>query len=202
MEPKAHHLDPAYRAALLLCAALNFAMLFLEGGAGLWIGSAALLADAGDFLEDAAVLTFAFVAIAWSPRARAAAGLTQGLAMAGVGIGAIVQIAVRILKGGVPSPAGMAGVAALALAVNGYCAYRLVRFRTGDASMRAIWLSTRNDALLNVLTLAAAAFIAIVRSPWPDILAGAIIATVNLLGAIAIVSAATKELRKPLPQSP
>ena len=196
VEPTHHHLDPTYRTALIVCAALNLAMLFLEGAAGLWIGSAALLADAGDFLEDAAVLTFAFVAIAWSPRARAAAGLAQGVAMAGVGIAAIVQIVLRILKGGAPSPAPMAAVAALALAVNGYCAYRLVRFRGGDTSMRAIWLSTRNDALLNVLTLAAAALIAIVRSPWPDILAGAIIATVNLLGAIGIISAATKELKR------
>jgi len=190
--PKPRHLDPAYRTALIVCAALNLAMLFLEGSAGLWIGSAALLADAGDFLEDAAVLTFALIAIGWSARARAAAAIAQGVAMAAVGLGAIVQIFLRILKGGAPSPALMAGVAALALAVNGYCAYRLVRFRGGDASMRAIWLSTRNDALLNVLTIAAAAFIAIARSAWPDILAGAIIATVNLLGAIAIISAAAE----------
>jgi Co/Zn/Cd efflux system component len=195
MEPKPHHLDPAYRTALLVCAALNLAMLFLEGGAGLCIGSAALLADAGDFLEDAAVLTFALVAIGWSPRGRAMAGLAQGLAMAGVGIGAFAQIVLRILKGGVPSPAPMAGIAALALLVNGYCAYRLVRFRSGDVSMRAIWLSTRNDALLNVLTLAAAAFIAIARSPWPDIAAGAIIAAVNLYSAIGIISAAAKPQR-------
>src|ERR1700682_3049643 len=176
MEPKPSHLDPAYRTALIVCAALNLAMLFLEGSAGLWIGSAALLADAGDFLEDAAVLTFALVAIGWSPRARAAAGLAQGIAMAGVGIGAIVQIVLRILKGGAPPPAPMAGVAALALVVNGYCAYRLVRFRGGDVSMRAIWLSTRNDALLNVLTIAAATFIAVARSAWPDIAAGALFA--------------------------
>ena len=190
--PKPHHLDPAYRTALIVCAALNLAMLFLEGSAGLWIGSAALLADAGDFLEDAAVLTFALIAIGWSARARAAAAIAQGVAMAGVGLGAIVQIFLRILKGGAPSPALMAGVAAVALAVNDYCAVRLARFRGGDASMRAIWLSTRNDALLNVLTMAAAAFIAIARSAWPDILAGAIIATVNLLGAIAIISAAAE----------
>jgi Co/Zn/Cd efflux system component len=196
VERASHHLDPAYRTALIVCAALNLAMLFLEGGVGLWIGSAALLADAGDFLEDAAVLTFAFVAIGWSGRARAAAGLAQGFAMAGVGVGAVVQIVVRILKGGAPSPAMMAGVAALALAVNGYCAFRLVRFRSGDASMRAIWLSTRNDALLNVLTLAAAACIAISSSGWPDIVAGAIIAGVNLFGSLGIVSAATEEMRR------
>jgi Co/Zn/Cd efflux system component len=192
VERAPQHLDPAYRTALLVCAALNLAMLFIEGTAALWIGSAALLADAGDFLEDAAVLIFALVAIGWSARGRAAAGLAQGIAMAGVGLGAIVQIVLRILNGGAPSPALMGSVAALALAVNGYCAYRLVRFRGGDVSMRAIWLSTRNDALLNVLTMAAAAFIAIAGSARPDIVAGAIIAGVNLFGAIGIISAATE----------
>jgi Co/Zn/Cd efflux system component len=180
---KPNHLDPAYRTALITCAMLNLAMLFIEGSVGLRIGSAALLADAGDFLG-------------WSIRARAMAGLVQGLAMAGIGIGAIVQIIVRILEGGAPSPGLVGGVAALALTVNGYCAYRLIRFRGGDASMRAIWLSTRNDAMLNVLTVVAAVFIAITRSGWPDIIAGAIIATVNLLGSIEVISAATGEMRK------
>src|ERR1700719_4528913 len=159
MDQKVAHLDPAYRTALALCAVLNIAMLLVEGTVGIWIGSAALFADAGDFLEDAAVLTFAFVAIRWSARQRAKAGLVQGLAMAGVGIGAIVQVVLRVLKGGAPPPAPMGVVAALALIVNAYCAYRLIRFRSGDASMRAIWLSTRNDAMLNGLTVIAAVFI-------------------------------------------
>jgi Co/Zn/Cd efflux system component len=56
------------RAALHTCSLLNLAMLFIEGSAGLLIGSAALLADAVDFLEDAAVLGLAVVAIGWSLR--------------------------------------------------------------------------------------------------------------------------------------
>jgi Co/Zn/Cd efflux system component len=87
-------------------------------------------------------------------------------------------------------------VAALALTVNGYCAYRLIPFRGGDASMRAIWLSMRNDAMLNVLTVVAAVFIAATRSGWPDIIAGAIIAAVNLWGSIEVISAATGEMGK------
>jgi Co/Zn/Cd efflux system component len=116
--------------------------------------------------------------------------------MAGVGIGAIVQIVLRIFQGGAPSPALIGGVAAVDLTVNGYCAYRLIRFRVGDSSMRAIWLSTRNDAMLNVLTVVAAAFIAITGSGWPDIIAGATIATVNLLGSIEAITAATGAIRE------
>jgi Co/Zn/Cd efflux system component len=196
MDKKPEHLDPAYRTALTVCDVLNIAMLFIEGSAGLWIGSAALLADAGDFLEDAAVLGLALVAARWSVRGRAVAGLLQGIAMAGVGAGAIFQIILRILKGGAPPPSVMGGVAALALAVNGYGAYRLVRFRRGDASIRAIWLSTRNDAMLNVLTVVAAVCIVITRTGWPDIIAGGIIGGVNLLGSIEVISAATGEMRK------
>jgi Co/Zn/Cd efflux system component len=90
----------------------------------------------------------------------------------------------------------MGRIAVLALIVNAYCACRLIRFRRGDVSMRAIWLSTRNDAMLNVLTVVAAVFIVITRSGWPDIIAGAIIATVNLWGSVGIISAAIRELRK------
>jgi Co/Zn/Cd efflux system component len=196
MDKKPKHRDPAYKTAPIVCATLNLVMLFLEGSAGLWIGSAALLADAGDFLEDATVLGLAFVAMGWSERARAAAGLFQGLATAGVGIGAIAQIVHRVLEGGAPSSALMGRVAVLALSVNGYCAYRLIRFRGGDAAMRGIWLSTRNDATLNVLTVVAAVFIALTESGWPDIIAGAIIATVNLAGSIEVISVATGEMRK------
>jgi Co/Zn/Cd efflux system component len=59
MDKKPKHLDPAYQTALIVCTMLNLVMLFVEGSAGLWIGSAALLADADDFLEDATVLGLA-----------------------------------------------------------------------------------------------------------------------------------------------
>jgi Co/Zn/Cd efflux system component len=170
-------------------------MLFIEGGVGLWIGSSALLADAIDFLEDAAVLGFALFAIGWSVRARAIAGFIQGLAMAGVGVAAFIQIIRRILRGGAPSPVSMGVVAVLALIVNVYCAYRLIYFRGGDASMRAIWLSTRNDALLNLLTISAAGLIALTRSGWPDIIGGAVIGSVNLWASIEVILAASGEMR-------
>jgi Co/Zn/Cd efflux system component len=89
----------------------------------------------------------------------------------------------------------MGGVAVLALMVNVYCAYRLVYFRGGDASVRAIWLSTRNDAVMNVLTAAAAGFIAFIRSGWPDIIAGAVIASVNLWASREVIRTASEEMR-------
>lgn len=192
----AAHLDPRYRAALVASAALNVVMFFAEGTVGLWIGSAALIADAADFLEDSVIYSLAVVALGWAAKSRAAAGLVMGLAMLGVGLVAAWQVIDRLLFGGAPLPAPMAATAAVALAVNAYCSFRLVGFRRGDASMRSIWLSTRNDALLNALTIAAAGLVAWTATAWPDLAAGAVIGAVNIWAAAEVIGQARRELRQ------
>lgn len=190
------HLDPAYRAALVVCAVLNALMFFAEGAVGLTIGSAALLADAVDFLEDATVYSLAVIALGWGARHRALAGLFMGFAMLGVGLVALAQVADTVLRGGAPAAAPMGATALAALAVNVYCASRIAPFKRGDASMRSIWLSSRNDAILNVLTLGAAAAVAALATGWPDVVAGLIIAGVNLAAAVEVLGHARRELRE------
>lgn len=186
-------LDPGYRAALLFSALLNGLMFFVEGGVGLGIGSAALLADAMDFLEDTGLYGIAVIAITWSARGRANAALVMAATMASVGGVAIWQIIERLLLGGAPAPAPMAATAALALAVNVLCASRLSRWKRGDAGMRSIWLSTRNDAILNMATVAAAGVVALTASGWADIALGGLIAGVNLWAAFGIARQALAE---------
>lgn len=118
----ATHLDPGYRSALIASAALNAIMFFAEGGVGLTIGSAALLADAVDFLEDVGIYSLAVVALTWRPRNRAFAGLAMSIAMLAVGLMAVWQIVDRVLHGGAPASGPMAITAAVALTVNVYCA--------------------------------------------------------------------------------
>jgi Co/Zn/Cd efflux system component len=195
MQSSPPHLDPDYRAALIASAALNSMMFFAEGAAGLIIGSAALIADAADFLEDSGIYLLAVLALSWSTRHRAFAGAIMGCAMLGVGTVSIWQVFDRLLGGGAPSSLGMAATAAAALAVNAYCATRLARFKRGDASMRSIWLSTRNDAALNGLTILAAVLIHWTAHAWPDLVAGTIIAAVNLWAAAEILGQARIELR-------
>ena len=188
------HLDPAYRRALVLSASLNLAMFLIEGAAGLAVGSAALLADAADFFEDATMFALAVAALGWSVRARAGAGVIQGLVMAAVGITAIGAIAYRLSVGGAPNAPSVGIVGFMALAVNVYCAWRLARFTRGDSSMRAIWLSSRNDAILNILTVLAAGVIYLTHSGWPDIIVGGLIAAINLWAASEVLLTASKEI--------
>ena len=58
--------------------------------------------------------------------------------------------------------------------------------------MRLMWLSTRNDAILNAPPIAAAGCVAL-SAAWPDIVAGVIIAAVNLMAAIEIIGQARRE---------
>ena len=187
--------DPRYRRALRLAAVLNLIMMAVEGGVGLAIGSAALVADAVDFLEDGSVYLLGAAAVGWSARQRAEVGLLMGAAMAGVGLTALGQVVWRLLVGGAPPPEPMAATAAAALAVNVFCAWRLSPFKRGDASMRSIWLSTRNDAILNTATIAAAALVALTATAWPDIAAGLLIAGLNLAAAIDVLRQGWRERR-------
>ncbi|BBE72525.1 cation transporter [Oharaeibacter diazotrophicus] len=191
----AAHRDPAYRRVLVEAALLNAAMFFVEGAVGLWIGSAALVADAVDFLEDTGIYGLGILAVGWSLRNRARAGFVMGILMTLVGLVALVQVLVRLWYGGVPSALGMSVTAAVALAVNVTVATRLAAWRGGDSSMRSIWLSTRNDALLNGLTVVAGVLVANRGAAWPDIVAGLVIAAVNLWAAREILTSARTELR-------
>ena len=190
------HRDPAYRRVLLFAALANGVMFFGEGVIGLWIGSAALIADAVDFLEDTGIYLLGAVAVGWSMANRARAGVVMGVAMMLVGLVALAQVFVRLWYGGVPSSLGMSLTAAVALAVNVTVATRLIPYRKGDSSMRSIWLSTRNDALLNGLTILAGVLVATQAAAWPDIVAGLIIAGVNLWASWEILGAARGELRR------
>jgi hypothetical protein len=113
------------------------------------------------------------VAIGWGARRRAEGGAGDGAGHGGRGADALAQVGWRLLEGRGARGGPMGLTAAAALAVNVFCASRLAPFKRGDASMRSIWLSTRNDAILNTATIAAAGLVALTATAWPDIAAGA-----------------------------
>jgi Co/Zn/Cd efflux system component len=196
-QPDDRGLCAADAAALRVCLVLSLLMVLIEGGVGALIGSGALLADAVHFVADAAAPALALTAIGWSARERGTAKLMQAFAMALVGLAAVGEIVDRLANGGSPPPKIMALVALAALAVNFYCASRLVGYRRGDPSRRGIWLSARNVMTLNLLTLFAAALITVVNAGWPDAAVGGVIALVNLWAAGRVLQAGLAERRAP-----
>ena len=71
----------------------------------------------------------------------------------------------------------------------------LLRYREGDANVRAVWLFSRNDAIGNAAVVAAALAVAATGSPWPDLLTAAAIAGLFIHSAVKIVGDALGELK-------
>ncbi len=188
-----------YRRVLWLVLAINAAMFAAETAASLYSGSAALLADAMDFLGDAGNYAISLAVLGLAPRWRAAAALVKSACMLAFGLWVIATAAHHFFVGAVPDVPIMAKVGALALAANLAAALLLYRYRLGDANMRSAWLCTRNDVFGNLAVLGAASGVFAVDAGWPDVLAAAAMAALALVAARQVARQALDELRHALP---
>ncbi len=188
--------EAALRRAVAAVALLNLAYFGVEFAVALAIGSVSLFADSVDFLEDASINALILMALGWSLRARARAGM----AMAGIllvpGLATVWAIWIK-LNTPVPPEAFSLSITGLgALAVNTFCAFLLTRFRHHSGSLtKAAFLSARNDALANVAIIGAGIVTAYTSSAWPDLIVGIGIAILNADAAREVWTAARDEHR-------
>ncbi len=187
---------PRYRRALWIALAVNAVMFAVELGAGWNAGSVSLLADAADFLGDAAnygvSLMVLSMAIAWRSRAALLKGATMGL----YGLFVLGHAAWNATHGVIPEAATMGVVGSLALVANLSVAVMLYAFRDGDANMRSVWLCSRNDAIGNIAVILAAAGVFGLGSAWPDLLVAVLMAVLGLTAARSVIAQARAELKE------
>ncbi len=187
--------DPAYRRALWTVVALNVGFGLVELVGGFIAGSQALKADSLDFIGDGSITLVGLLALGWTTTTRGRIALVQGLFLAALGIGVIGFAAWRSFSGLPPQAELMGGIGIVALAINVSAALILARFRDqGDATSRAIWLFSRNDALANVAVIVAAVLVGWTGSAWPDVLVAGVIAFLFLHSASEIIRDARREL--------
>jgi Co/Zn/Cd efflux system component len=196
-----HRGNAAYRRALWAVLAINAVMFTVEIGAGLAAGSAALQADALDFLGDAANYGISLFVVGMALRYRAMAALAKGATMGLFGLWVIGTVLWHATHGTLPSALTMGAVGFSALAANAASFGLLWVYRGGDANMRSAWICTRNDVLGNLAVLLAAAGVFGTGTGWPDIIVAAIMAGLALQGAWSVVRQSLSELRRPLPVS-
>ena len=189
------HATVAYRRVLWLVAGLNLALGVTEAVSGYLAGSQALKADALDSLGDGVITGLGLVALNWGVGARNRAALAQGVFLALMGLGVFVATVYRVLVTQLPEPVLMGSFGLIALAVNVISAVILLRYREGDANVRAVWLFSRNDAIGNAAVVAAALAVAATSSPWPDLVTAAAIAGLFIHSAVKIVGDALGELK-------
>lgn len=184
----------AYRRVLWAVIAINATMFFVELTVGVIAGSMALRADALDFLGDTATYGLSLYAIGRSARFRASAAMIKGLSLGVLGVWVLGSTAYRVLVLGVPDAGLMGGIGMLAFVANVISALLLMRWRSGDANVRSVWLCSRNDAIGNLAVIAAAGGVAASGTGWPDLAVAAVIAGLFLHSAIGIITQARGEL--------
>jgi Co/Zn/Cd efflux system component len=188
--------DRRFRRALWIALVLNAAMFVVEAGASWRAESTALLADAVDFLGDAANYGVSLAALAAAVVWRSRVALLKGWTMGLYGAGVLLAAAWNVWHGASPEPVTMAAIAAVALVVNLGVAALLYSFRDGDANMRSVWLCSRNDAIGNLAVMLAAAGVFGTGSLWPDIGVAVLLAVLGVRAGIAVVRQARAELRQ------
>lgn len=186
--------SPGYVRVLWLVVAMNAAMFVIGAVVTAASGSVSVQADLLDFLGDALATGIGLVLIRRSARTRAQVSLWQGVALGVLGLLALGSAVARAMSGNAPEPLGMSVYGILGFAVNLSAALLLLRHRQGDASVRAVWLYSRNDAIGNVAVLGAAGAVAVLGSRWPDVIVGVILAALFLSSAWEIIGRARREL--------
>ena len=191
--------DPAYRKVLWIALLLNAAMFGVEIAGSVQSGSVSLLADAIDFLGDAANYGLSLAVLSMALTWRAKASLLKAASMAGFGLFVLGRTLWSALNGAPPQPLTMGAVALLALAVNVGVAWLLYRYRNGDSNMRSVWICSRNDAVGNIAVGFAALGVFGTGAAWPDLLVAIGMAVLALTGAWSVMRQALAELRTPPP---
>lgn len=194
--------SPRWRRALWIALAINAGFFLAEIVAGAAAGSAALQADALDFLGDAAnsAISLGVVGLALVWRSRAA--LLKGWTLIVLALWVLGSTAWHAWFGTLPRTEVMGVVGTAALLANGGVALMLYRFRTGDANMRSVWICSRNDAIGNFAVMLAAAGVFGTGTGWPDVIVAAIMGGLGLSGGLSIVRQARGELghtKRPVP---
>lgn len=184
-----------FRRALIAVLAINATMFVVELAAGLAAGSKALQADSLDFLADTGTYALSLAVLGLSLRWRARAAMAKGVSMAALGLWILVTAIVAAFAPGAPDAPTMGVVGIVALVANLVSVLLLLRYREGDANIRSVWLCSRNDAIGNLLVVAAAVGVFGTGTAWPDLGVALLMSTLFLSGAWQVIGQALTELR-------
>ena len=187
-------MDRGYRRVLWVALAVNIIMFAIELIGSYRAGSVSLQADALDFLGDAGNYALALAVAGRALPWRASAALLKGGVMGLFGVWVAGSTLAHAVAASMPEPEIMGGIALLALAANLAVAVLLYRYRRGDSQAVSVWLCTRNDCLVNIAVMLAAAGVWVSATGWPDVVVAAVIAGLSLSSAQQVIRRALREL--------
>lgn len=184
------------RQVLGILFATNTIMFIIGILAGTIARSTALVADSLDMFADAAVFGISLYAIGRSRAKKIHAAFLAGIFQTTLATLVIGEVVRRAFWGSEPESGWMMGIAFLSLLVNCSGMVLMAKYRHDEIHMRSSWLFLSNDAIANFGVILAGFLVSLFRSRFPDLIIGAIIAIIVLLGGIQILQDARNEGRE------
>ena len=167
--------------------AINSVMFILEIGVGIVAQSTGLIADSLDMFADAAVYGVSLYAVGKAAKLKLKAAHFSGWLQAVLALGVLLEVVRRFLYGSEPVSALMMSMGALALMANITCLLLIFKSRNLGSHMKASWIFSANDVLVNAGVIIAGILVAVTDSQMPDLVIGLLIACLVMWGAVRIL---------------
>tara|TARA_R110000823_G_scaffold46736_3_gene119589 strand:+ start:1868 stop:2809 length:942 start_codon:yes stop_codon:yes gene_type:complete len=167
---------------------INAVLFVVEMTAGLIAHSTGLIAESLDNFADAAVYGLALYAVGHSVKMQVRAAHLAGVLQLILAVGVLAEVVRRFVFGSEPESLVMIGVAFVALIANTTCLLLISKHREGGAHMKASWIFSANDVVINLGVITAGALVAWTGSNYPDLIIGSIAGIIVLNGARRILA--------------
>lgn len=182
-----HPTEKTERKILIIALILNLTMFLVGLIAGILAESTSLIADSLDMLADASAYTIGLFAIGRSLQFKIRAARISGSLLLFLGLGVLAEVVYRGWLGSFPESHTMIIVAFISLTVNTYVLHKLGQLRQGEAHLRASWLFTRADIVVNIGVICSGILVALTNSRYPDLVVGFIVGLYVMKEAIGIL---------------
>lgn len=152
-------------------------IMFMIGMVGWYFAeSISLLADALDMLADASGYAIAFIAISRSKQFQKNAARWNGTMLIVLGVAILGEVMHRLINGSEPRGLLIVIFSTLSLIVNGSVLTMLLRYqKTQKMHLKAAWIDTRTDVVVNISVLLSGAAIALTGYQIIDLFVGFVI---------------------------
>jgi len=172
---------------------INFLFFGIEAVAGLISNSMGLVADSLDMLADSIVYGLALIAVGSTINRKKSVARFAGyfqILLAAIGFMEVVRRFAGFEQ--MPDFRTMIIVSAIALVANVICLYLLMQSKSKEAHIKATIIFSSNDVIINTGVIIAAVLVHYLNSSYPDLVIGAVVFILVMIGAYKILQLARK----------
>ena len=181
--------DPIKQAKVLqLLLGINALLFFIEFISGIIAASTGLIADSLDMFADAAVYGIALYAVGKAAKYQVKAAHFAGWIQLLLAVIVIVDAIRRFMFGSEPESTLMVVIGLLALIANVTCLYLISSHREDGVHMKASWIFSANDVVVNMGVIFAGVLVAWTSTAYPDLIIGILVSLFVLNGARKILA--------------